>query len=139
MSYKKNNKNKTHNKNKIKRNKSAKYKTSKIVGGVGAWSFGEHVYGSINEQQSINGTSNAIKTISGSTYMPNPDNYSDKVVVDGIVGGKKNQKGGRGALTEMAIPALLLYANNTIGKKTKRNKTTHKKTKRVRFSRKNKK
>lgn len=135
MVRKLNNKNKTNKKNRMKHNKTTKNKTSKIIGGVGAWSFGEHVYGSINNQEVVDGPSNTIKTISGATYMPNPDNYPDKVVVDGgIVGGKKKQIGGRGILTEVAIPAILLYANNTIGKKTKRNKT-----KRVHFSRKNKK
>ena len=139
MVRKLNNKNKTNKKNRMKHNKTTKNKTSKIIGGVGAWSFGEHVYGSINNQEVVDGPSNTIKTISGNTYMPNPDNYSDKVVVDGIVGGKKKQIGGRGILTEVAIPAILLYANNTIGKKTKRNKTKRNKTKRVHFSRKNKK
>ena len=129
-----NNKNKTNKKNRTNHNK-----TSKITGGVGAWSFGEHVYGNTDNQQSIDGPSNTIKTIPGATYMPNPDNYSDKVVVDGIVGGNKKQTGGRGIITEVAIPAVLLYANNTIGKKIKNNKSKRNKTKRVRFSRKNKK
>lgn len=38
---------------------------------------------------------------------------------------RKRQLGGRGILTDLAIPAILLYANNTIGKR-----------KTVRFSRK---
>jgi hypothetical protein len=134
MVRKLNNKNKTKKKNRINHNKS-----SKITGGVGAWSFGEHVYGNSDNQQTIDGPSNTIKTISGSTYMPNPDNYSDKIVVDGVTGGKKKQTGGRGIITELAIPAVLLYANNTIGKKIKYNKSKRNKTKRVRFSRKNKK
>lgn len=47
--------------------------------------------------------------------------------------------GGRGVLTDIAIPAILLYANNSIGKKIKQNKTTWNKKKRVRFSRKTRK
>ena len=133
-------KNKTYKKQKTKhQNKTSKYRSSKIIGGVGAWSFGEHVYGNAENQQSVSGTSNVIQTVPGSTYMPNPDNYSYKNVTDGIVGGKKTKKGGRGVLTEIAIPAVLLYANNTIGKKIKSNKSNKNKTKRIRFSRKNKK
>ena len=142
MNYKNGVKNKTyktHNKNKLRhRNKTTKGRNSKVVGGVGAWSFGEHVYGNAENQAPVDGTSNTISTISGSTYMANPDNYSDKVVVDGVTGGEKTKKGGRGVLAEIAIPAVLLYANNTIGKKLKKNKTKNK-TKRVRFSRKIKK
>lgn len=139
MNYKTSNKNKTSKKNRIHHKKTTKKKNFKITGGVGAWSFGEHVYGNTDNQQTMDGPSNTIKTISGATYMPNPDNYSDKFVVDGIVGGNKKQTGGRGIITEVAIPAVLLYANNTIGKKIKNNKTKRNKIKRVRFSRKNKK
>jgi len=125
-----------------KKRRTMKRQSRKITGGVGAWSFGEHVYGDAASQSSVEGTSNTIKMISGSTYIANPDNYADKVVVDGVSGGKKTTKGGRGILTDIAIPAVLLYANNSIGKK-RRNKNKYKKTrtksKRVRFSRKNKK
>ena len=114
MNYKNGVKNKTYKKHK---NKTTKSRNSKTVGGVGAWSFGEHVYGNAENQASVDGTSNTIETVSGSTYMANPDNYSDKVVTDGVTGGNRIKKGGRGVITEIAIPAVLLYANNTIGKK----------------------
>ena len=152
MNYKNGVRNKTYKKHKLKhQNKTTKSRKSKTVGGVGAWSFGEHVYGNAENQNSVSGTSNTIETVSGSTYMANPDNYSDKVVTDGVVGGNRIKKGGRGVITEIAIPAVLLYANNTIGKKIEQNKNKNEnknknknknkykkknKTKRVRFSRK---
>jgi hypothetical protein len=106
-------------------------------GGVGASSFGEYVFGSAGNQSSIEGTSNLIETNAADKYMPNPDAYADKMVVDGAVGGGKIKKGGRGILTDIAIPAVLLYANNTIGKRKPR-KSSKSKKKKTRFSRKNK-
>jgi len=40
-----------------------------------------------------------------------------KTVFDSIVGGVKNKRGGRGIITDITIPVVFLYANNTIGKK----------------------
>ena len=127
-------------KNKTSKNKTSKNKTSKkrnMRGGVGASSFGEYVFGSMGNQSSIEGTSNLIETNNADKYMPSPDAYADKMVVDGAVGGGKRKKGGRGILTDIAIPAVLLYANNTIGKR-KPMKSSKSKTKKTRFSRKNK-
>jgi len=99
---------------------SSKNKTSKIRrvrGGLGASSFGEYAFGSAGMQTSVDGTSNLISTNPADKYMANPDTYAEKMVVDGVVGGGKITNGGRGILTDVAIPAVLLYANNTIGKK----------------------
>jgi hypothetical protein len=123
---------------------SSKNKTSKIRrvrGGLGASSFGEYAFGSAGMQTSVDGTSNLISTNPADKYMANPDTYAEKMVVDGVVGGGKITNGGRGILTDVAIPAVLLYANNTIGKKKNRKSSKSKKyrktiKKKTRFSRK---
>lgn len=123
---------------------SSKNKTSKIRrvrGGLGASSFGEYAFGSAGTQTSVDGTSNLISTNPADKYMANPDTYAEKMVVDGVVGGGKITNGGRGILTDVAIPAVLLYANNTIGKKKNRKSSKSKKyrktiKKKTRFSRK---
>jgi len=118
-------------------------KTRKMRGGLGASSFGEYAFGSAGSQTSIDGTSNLIATNSADKYMANPDTYADKMVIDGVVGGGKRTNGGRGILTDIAIPAVLLYANNTIGKRKNRKSSKSRKSrkrikKKTRFSRKNK-
>lgn len=118
-------------------------KTRKTRGGLGASSFGEYAFGSAGSQTSVDGTSNLIATNSADKYMANPDTYADKMVVDGVVGGGKRTNGGRGILTDIAIPAVLLYANNTIGKRKNRKSSKSRKSrktikKKTRFSRKNK-
>ena len=110
----------------------------RIQGGVGTASFGEHVFGSAGSQSSIVGSSNLIATNSGDTYSGNADMYVDKMVVDGIVGGKR-KIGGRGILTDIAIPAALLYANNTIGKTKSRKSKKSKKSRKSMKSRKSRK
>ena len=113
--------------------KNKTLKSRKIRGGgVGTSSFGEFAFGSMNSQTAIEGSSNTIDATSADMYSGNADMYSDKMVVDGVVGGGKLKFGGRGILTDVAIPAILLYANNTIGKRksTKRIKRT-KRTKRI--------
>ena len=128
---------------KYNRKNSSKNKTSKTRrtrGGMGASSFGEYAFGSAGSQMSVDGTSNLIVTNSADKYMANPDSYADKMVVDGAVGGGKRTNGGRGILTDVAIPAVLLYANNTIGKRKSRKsgKSRKSRKKKTRFSRKNK-
>ena len=128
---------------KYNRKNSSKNKTSKTRrtrGGMGASSFGEYAFGSAGSQMSVDGASNLIATNSADKYMANPDTYADKMVVDGAVGGGKRTNGGRGILTDVAIPAVLLYANNTIGKRKSRKsgKSRKSRKKKTRFSRKNK-
>jgi len=108
-----------------------------VRGGVGASSFGEYAFGSAGTQTSIEGPSNLIATNAADKYMASPDTYADKMVVDGIVGGGKRKNGGRGTLIDIAIPAVLLYANNTIGK-SKPRKSRKSRKKKTGFSRKNK-
>lgn len=38
-----------------------------------------------------------------------------------INGGRKKRTGGRGILSDIAVPVVLLYANNTIGKSKSKN------------------
>jgi len=67
-----------------------------------------------------------------------------KTVFDSIVGGVKNKRGGRGIITDIAIPVVFLYANNTIGKKKSiklsksRKSRKSNKSRKYNFSRKNK-
>jgi len=123
-----------------RKNKTAKRQNRKTIrGGNGASTFGEYAFGSAGSQTSVDGPSNLISTNSADKYMANPDTYAYKNVTDGVVGGgNKKQQGGRGILTDIAIPAVLLYANNTIGKKNKSRKPKKSRKKRLRFSRKKK-
>jgi len=42
--------------------------------------------------------------------------YSEYAQAELATGGGKRRFGGRGLFTDMAVPAILLYANNAIGK-----------------------
>ena len=126
--------------NKTKKNKGVRHNKT-IKGGVGASTIGIHVYGDMDKQMSVVGTSNAINTNSTTTFMASPDQYANKMVVDKLVGGSENQLGGKITLTEIAVPAVLLYTNNIIGtkKKQRHKKARNRKPKghkKVRFSRK---
>ncbi len=89
-----------------------------MSGGAGAADWAVSVFGNTDSQQAVAG-SNVIE-------MKNPE----APVVAEVKGGD-NKKGGRGILTDVAVPALLLYANNTF----KRRKSM----KRVKKSRKSRK
>ena len=117
-----------------KRNNRRTKRNAKSRGGVGASSFGVHVFGDMDNQHTASGQGNSIAINSADTYMANADQYNEKMVTDGVVGGTRKLHGGNSIVTEIAIPAVLLYVNNTIGKR-KRVKKQKKKTKRVRFSR----
>lgn len=122
-----------------RKNKTVKRQNRKTIrGGNGASTFGEYAFGRAGSQTTVDGPSNLISTNSADKYMANPDTYAYKNVTDGVVGGRKKQQGGRGILTDIAIPAVLLYANNTIGKKNKSRKPKKSRKKRLRFSRKKK-
>jgi hypothetical protein len=90
-----------------------------MTGGAGAADYAISVYGNTDAQHAVPG-SNVIA-------MNNPD----APVVAPVTGGNR---GGRGMLTDMAVPALLLYANN----KFKRGRSAKKMRKSVRKTGKNK-
>ena len=71
-----------------------------VVGGSGAADYAIGVFGNTDAQHPVAG-SNVIQ-------MQNPD----AAPVPSVTGGAR-QKGGHGILTDIAVPALLLYANNT--------------------------
>jgi hypothetical protein len=92
-----------------------------MSGGAGAADWAISVFGNTDSQQAVAG-SNVIE-------MKNPEAVA--LPADAGVKGGDNKKGGRGVLTDVAVPALLLYANNTF----KRRKSM----KRVKKSRKSRK
>jgi hypothetical protein len=92
-----------------------------MSGGAGAADWAISVFGNTDSQQAVAG-SNVIE-------MKNPE--AVVLPADAVVKGGNNKRGGRGVLTDVAVPALLLYANNTF----KRRKSM----KRVKKSRKSRK
>ena len=90
-----------------------------MSGGSGAADWAVSVFGNTDSQQAVAG-SNVIE-------MKNPEAVAPPVAAE-VKGGRR---GGRGVLTDVAVPALLLYANNTF----KRRKSM----KRVKKSRKSRK
>jgi hypothetical protein len=72
-----------------------------MTGGAGAADWAISVFGNTDSQQAVAG-SNVIE-------MKNPEAVAPPVVAE-VKGGRR---GGRGVLTDVAVPALLLYANNT--------------------------
>jgi hypothetical protein len=105
------------------------------TGGASASQFAEYAFGGPDAQRAAAG---------GNTIAPAHDVTKYSPLVKGgsaaspllplVKGGKKNnksKKGGKGMLTELAVPALLVYANTVIkpsnipkkvfGNKSKRN------------------
>jgi hypothetical protein len=82
----------------------------KASGGDGTSTWGKHVFGDANSQtRGPDGslkmdTSYAIqvKGVQGGAVVPLPLKAH---------GGKRGKKGGKGVLTDIAVPAVLLYAN----------------------------
>jgi hypothetical protein len=74
-----------------------------MSGGAGAADWAISVFGNTDSQQAVAG-SNVIE-------MKNPEAVA--LPADAVVKGGNNKRGGRGVLTDVAVPALLLYANNT--------------------------
>jgi hypothetical protein len=72
-----------------------------MSGGSGAADWATSVFGDTDNQHAAAGT-NVIE-------MKNPE-AGVVAQSDGVSGGRR---GGRGVLTDVAVPALLLYANNT--------------------------
>lgn len=76
-----------------------------VSGGSGAAAHAIGVYGDSDSQHSVPGT-NVIA-------------MNDPTTSPAVTGGKK---GGRGMLTDIAVPALLLFANTTFKRKRAANK-----------------
>lgn len=68
----------------------------------------------------------------GAVYGSYPHHASDGNLISMTGGGRsKKRKGGRGLLTDVAVPVSLLLASNYMGRK----QTQHRRVKRVRFTR----
>ncbi len=81
-----------------------------MTGGSGAAENAIRVYGNTDEHHAVTG-SNVIA-------MNNPN--TPIVANPAMTGGKR---GGRGVLTDVAVPALLLYANNTFRRRKSMRRT----------------
>ena len=123
-----------HNRTTKRKNRKTRRNIKARGGGVGTSSAGVHIFGDMDDQHAAVGYGNKIAINTADTYMASADQYNDKMVTDGIAGGSTKRHGGNSIITEIAVPAVLLYANNIIGK-GKRGKKQKKGTKRVRFTR----
>ena len=98
-----------------KKKRSSMKRTS---GGGGTADWGNKIYGTSNNQaRGPDGslkmdTSYAVQIKGGSPLMPM-----------NMKGGRRHKKGGKGVLTDIAVPAVLLYANTmtkSMGKSSKK-------------------
>ena len=106
---------------KHRRRCSKAYRKGMIKGGAGAAEYAQSVYGGIGQQQPANNYSNVI-AMRGGDAMPVATTTS---MSPGLVGGsKRSKKGGNGLLTNLAVPAVLLIANQAMTKR--RRSTSHK-------------
>ena len=92
----------------------AVFQVEAIKGGSGAADYAIGVFGNTDAQHAVAG-SNVIQ-------MQNPEATAVPVVTGGNNNrnnnNNNNQIGGQGILTDVAVPALLLYANNTFKRKS---------------------
>ena len=95
----------------------APFQVEAIKGGSGAADYAISVFGNTDAQHAVAG-SNVIQ-------MQNPEATAVPVVTGGNNNrnnnnnqNNNNQIGGQGILTDVAVPALLLYANNTLKRKS---------------------
>ncbi len=91
-------------------------KNKRVAGGAGASQFAEYVFGGIDAQKAVGNGSNVIATNDPTGYTPDSTGVKMPEVVKG--GDKKSKKGGKGMLTDVAVPALLLYANTVVKRRS---------------------
>jgi hypothetical protein len=102
------------------------------TGGASASQFAEYAFGGPDAQKAAAGGNTIAPAHDVTKYSPVGGSASP--LLPPVKGGKKNnksKKGGKGMLTELAVPALLVYANTVIkpsnipkkvfGNKSKRN------------------
>lgn len=114
---------------------------NQIFGGEGAAPFVQGVVGSPSEQHAGNNGSIALTPMSGGSGLSvispatltggNAMAMGASLMKGGKKGCGKGKKGGN-LLQQLAVPAVLLYANNTFGR---RGKSSGKRTRRFRGSR----
>jgi len=99
------------------RNASSKRtrKNVRVAGGAGASQFAEYVFGGPDAQKALGPDSNVIATNNPSGYTPD----AVGVKIPEVKGGdRKSKKGGKGMLTDIAVPALLVYANTAVKRRS---------------------
>ena len=90
-------------------------KNLRVAGGAGASQFAEYVFGGPDAQKAVSAGSNVIATNDPTGYTP--DAVGGKMPeVKG--GNRKSKKGGKGMLTDIAVPALLVYANTAVKRRS---------------------
>lgn len=103
---------------KHRRRCSKSYRKRMMKGGSGAAEYAQSVYGGIGEQHAANNYSNVIAMRGGDAQ---PLAATSSMSPGLIGGGKRSKKGGNGLLTNLAVPAVLLIANQAM---TKRRRST---------------
>jgi hypothetical protein len=107
------------NKQQYKKKRNTQKKAS---GGDGTSTWGKNIYGDVNNQ---------VRGHDGAIQMNTPYAVQVKGVQGGAVmplkmqGGKRGKKGGKGVLTDIAVPAVLLYANTMTKSMNKSSKKRH--------------
>lgn len=92
-------------------------KNRRIGGGAGASQYAEYVFGGPDAQRAVGAGSNVIATNNPSGYAA--DGVGVKMPeVKG--GSRRSKRGGKGMLTDIAVPALLLYANTAVKRTNKK-------------------
>lgn len=90
-----------------------------IMGGSGAAEFGVAAYGGSDQQHAIPGSNliavNQISPEIASSIAAMP---ASAPAIQ--AGGKKDQDGGQGIVTDLAVPAVLLYANQNFGTRARK-------------------
>jgi hypothetical protein len=98
-------------------NKRTTRKNKRVAGGAGASQYAEYVFGGPDAQKAIGAGSNVIATNNPSGYTP----YTVGGKMPEVKGGsRKSKRGGKGMLTDIAVPALLLYANTAVKRTNKK-------------------
>jgi hypothetical protein len=96
-------------------NKRTTRKNKRVAGGAGASQYAEYVFGGPDAQKAIGAGSNVIATNDPTGYTPDGGKMPE---VKG--GSRKSKRGGKGMLTDIAVPALLLYANTAVKRTNKK-------------------
>lgn len=81
----------------------------KASGGDGTSTWGKHVFGDSNTQ--TRGPDGAIKMDTAYAVQVKGVHGGAAILPLKTQGGKRSKKGGKGVLTDIAVPAVLLYAN----------------------------
>jgi len=90
-------------------------KNLRIAGGSGASQYAEYVFGGPDAQKAIGAGSNVIATTDPTGYTPDAVGVKMPEVKGGS---RKSKRGGKGMLTDIAVPALLLYANTAVKRRS---------------------